>query len=483
MDGIIENKTFDEIDIGDTASVEHMLTQKDIQLFAVMSGDVNPAHLDEEYARSDMFHEIIAHGMWGGSLISTVLGTQLPGPGTIYLGQTFRFLKPVGIGDTVTARVTVKSKDEKKKRLVLDCVCLNQDGKEVITGEAEVIAPTEKVRRKRIRLPEIEFKDEECPHHHQAICMVHGLEPLKTAVVHPADPISLRGAIEAAEEKIIQAVLVGPEDKIRKAAEEENIDLSPYTIISTPHSHAAAEMAVQMVREGKVEALMKGKIHTDELMLAVMDKQKGLRTGRRMSHVAMLDIPKFPRPLYVTDAAINIQPNLAQKVDIVQNAIDLYLAVNHASPRVALLSAVETVNQDIPSTLDATALCKMAERGQITGALLDGPLAFDNAISEEAATIKGIRSQVAGKADILIVPDLESGNILFKQLVLLSGAHMAGIVMGAQVPIILTSRASSAIARKASCALALLTVRERQNQKPDTDCHHETAPNVVEGGW
>ena len=483
MDGIIQNKIFDEIDIGDTASVEHMLTQKDIQLFAVMSGDVNPAHLDEEYARSDMFHEIIAHGMWGGSLISTVLGTQLPGPGTIYLGQTFRFLKPVGIGDTVTARVTVKEKDEKKKRLILDCVCLNQDGKEVITGEAEVIAPTEKVKRKQIRLPEIEFKDEECPHHHQAICMVHGLEPLKTAVVHPADAVSLRGAVEATEDGIIEAVLVGPEDKIRNAAEEENIDLSPYTIIPTPHSHAAAEMAVQMVHEGKVEALMKGKLHTDELMLAVMDKQKGLRTGRRMSHVAMLDIPKFPRPLYVTDAAINIQPNLTQKVDIVQNAIDLFLAVNKTVPRVALLSAVETVNQDIPSTLDATALCKMAERGQITGALLDGPLAFDNAISEEAADIKGIRSQVAGKADILVVPDLESGNILFKQLVLLSGAHMAGIVMGAQVPIILTSRASSAIARKASCALALLTVRDSKGQKQGTECHHDTAPNVVEGGW
>ena len=483
MDGIIQNKIFDEIDIGDTASVEHMLTQKDIQLFAVMSGDVNPAHLDEEYARSDMFHEIIAHGMWGGSLISTVLGTQLPGPGTIYLGQTFRFLKPVGIGDTVTARVTVKEKDEKKKRLILDCVCLNQDGKEVITGEAEVIAPTEKVKRKQIRLPEIEFKDEECPHHHQAICMVHGLEPLKTAVVHPADAVSLRGAVEATEDGIIEAVLVGPEDKIRAVAEEENIDLSPYTIIPTPHSHAAAEMAVQMVHEGKVEALMKGKLHTDELMLAVMDKQKGLRTGRRMSHVAMLDIPKFPRPLYVTDAAINIQPNLTQKVDIVQNAIDLFLAVNKTVPRVALLSAVETVNQDIPPTLDATALCKMAERGQITGALLDGPLAFDNAISEEAADIKGIRSQVAGKADILVVPDLESGNILFKQLVLLSGAHMAGIVMGAQVPIILTSRASSAIARKASCALALLTVRERKSAKMDTECHHDTAPNVVEGGW
>jgi len=482
MDGFVENKTFDEIEIGDTAFVEHMLTQKDIQLFAVMSGDVNPAHLDEEYACSDMFHKIIAHGMWGGSLISTVLGTQLPGPGTIYLSQTFKFLKPVAIGDTVTARVTVKEKDDKKKRLVLKCVCLNQDGKEVITGEAEVIAPTEKVRRKRIRLPEIEFKDEECPHHHQAICMVHDLDPLKTAIVHPADAASLRGAIEAAEDGIIEAVLVGPEDKIRAVAKEENIDLAPYTIIPTPHSHAAAERAVQMVREGQVESLMKGKIHTDELMLAVMDKQKGLRTGRRMSHVAMLDIPKFPRPLYVTDAAININPNLAAKVDIVQNAIDLFLVVNRRAPRVAILSAVETVNADIPSTLDATALCKMAERGQITGALLDGPLAFDNALSEEAAAIKGIHSQVAGKADILVVPDLESGNILFKQLVLMSGAHMAGIVMGAQVPIILTSRASSAIARKASCALALLMVRDHKAVQPDTECHHETTPKIVKGG-
>ena len=482
MDGFIENKIFDEIDLGDTAYVEHMLTQKDIQLFAVMSGDVNPAHLDEEYACSEMFHKIIAHGMWSGSLISTVLGTQLPGSGTIYLGQTFRFLKPVAIGDTVTARVTVKEKDEKKKRLLLKCVCLNQDGKEVLTGEAEVIAPTEKMRRKRIRLPEIEFKDEECPHHHQAICMVHGLQPLRTAIVHPVDSVSLRGAIEAAEENIIEAVLVGPEDKIRAVAEEENIDLAPYTIIPTPHSHAAAEMAVQMVHKGRVESLMKGKIHTDELMLAVMDKKKGLRTGRRMSHVAMLDIPKFPRPLYVTDAAININPKLTAKVDIVQNAIDLFLVVNRRAPRVAILSAVETVNEDIPSTLDATALCKMAERGQITGALLDGPLAFDNALSEDAATIKGIHSQVAGKADILIVPDLESGNILFKQLVLMSGAHMAGVVMGAQVPIILTSRASSPIARKASCALALLMVRDRKDVSPDMEHHHETAPKTVKGG-
>lgn len=476
MDGYIENKIFDEIEIGDSAFVEHTLTQKDIQLFAVMSGDVNPAHLDEEYARSDLFHKIIAHGMWGGSLISTVLGTQLPGPGTIYLHQDFDFLKPVGIGDTITARVTVTKKDEKKHRLTLACVCLNQDGKEVITGTAEVIAPTEKVKRKRVRLPEIEFKEEECPNHHRVICFAEGLPPLKVAVVHPVDAASLKGAVAAAEAGIIEAILIGPEAKIRAVAEEEKIDLSPYTIIATPHSHAAAEIAVRMAREGKVEALMKGKLHTDELMHAVVDKENGLRTGRRMSHVFMADIPKFPRALYVTDAAINIAPDLTVKQDIVQNAVDLFLVVEDRTPRVALLSAVETVNKDIPSTLDATALCKMAERGQITGALLDGPLAFDNAISEEAAEIKGIRSQVAGKADILVMPDLESGNVMLKQLVLLSGAHTAGIVMGAQVPIILTSRASGDIARKASCALALLVVRGRRaKQKEKEACHHHAA--------
>lgn len=474
MDGLIENKTFDEIEVGDSASVEHTLTKKDIQLFAIMSGDVNPAHLDEEYAKSDLFHKIVAHGMWGGSLISNVLGTQLPGPGTIYLHQDFDFLKPVSIGDTITARVTVTKKDDRKHRITFACVCLNQDGKEVITGNAEVIAPTEKVKRTRMRLPEIEFKEEKCPHHHRAICMAEGMEPLKTAIVHPVDEASLKAAIASAEAGLIEAILVGPEAKIKNLAKELKIDLSPYTIIATPHSHAAAEMAVRMAREGKVEALMKGKLHTDELMRAAVHKEEGIRTGRRMSHIFMADIPAYPKPLFVTDAAINIRPSLMCKKDITQNAIDLFHAIGLGTPRVAILSAVETVNADIPSTLDATALCKMAERGQITGALLDGPLAFDNAISEEAAEIKGIRSQVAGKADILVVPDLESGNILLKQLTLFSGASVAGVVMGAQVPIILTSRASGEIARKASCALALLVVRDHHHRKKkkDESCAH-----------
>lgn len=465
MVGYIENHTFDDIEIGDTAFVQHTFTNKDIQLFAVLSGDVNPAHVDPQYAESDMFHKIVAHGMLTGSLISTVLGTQLPGPGTIYLSQTFQFLKPVSIGDTITARVTVKKKDEEKKRLELNCVCLNQQGREVIRGVAEVIAPAEKVKRKKVTLPVIEFIQDECPNHHRIICMAEGLEPLITAIVHPVDKLSLQGAVAAAEAKIIKPILVGPAEKIKRVAKEEGFDISPYEIVSTPHSHAAAAMAVQMVREGKVESIMKGDIHTAELIHPVLDKEKGLRTERRISHIAAMDIPSYSRALFITDAAINIFPKLTEKQDIVQNAIDLFQAIGLGTPRVAILSAVETVNEKIPSTLDATALCKMAERGQITGGLLDGPLAFDNAISEESAKVKNIHSQVAGRADILVVPDLESGNILLKQLTLLSGATMAGIVIGAQVPIILTSRSSHEFARKASCALALLASRNHSKKR------------------
>tara|TARA_B100001564_G_C20652057_1_gene677350 strand:- start:467 stop:1888 length:1422 start_codon:yes stop_codon:yes gene_type:complete len=465
MDGFIENKTFDEIEIGDTASTQHTLTKRDIELFAIMSGDVNPSHLDEEYARSDMFHKIVAHGMWGGSFISTVLGTQLPGPGTIYLNQTFQFLKPVTIGDTITARVIVTKKREDKHIVTFDCVCTNQNGKEVIKGEAVIIAPTEKVKRKRIRLPDIEFKKEECPNYHRIICMAEGREPLKTAVVHPTDSNSLKGAIASATAGIIEPVLIGPETKIKKLAKEEGIDIASYDIINTMHSHEAAEIAVAMARKGEVEALMKGKLHTDELMKEVVNKERGLRTGRRVSHVIMADIPAYPKPLFVTDSAINISPTLSEKKDIVQNAVDLFRSLDLGTPRVAIISAIEMVNERIPSTLDATALCKMAERGQITGALLDGPLAFDNAVSEDAAETKNIRSQVAGKADILVVPDLEAGNILLKQLTLFSSASVAGVVMGARVPIILTSRSSGELARTASSALALLSVRDGRPSK------------------
>ncbi len=296
-------------------------------------------------------------------------------------------------------------------------------------------------------------------HHHQALIQkARGLSPIRTAVVHPVDTVSLFGAVEAAREKLIVPVLVGPEHKIRATAKAAKLDLSGYELVSTEHSHAAAAQAVALARDRKVEALMKGSLHTDEFMGAIVREEK-LRTDRRMSHVFVIDAPDYPRPLLVTDAAINIYPTLEDKVDIVQNAIDLAHALGLACPKVAILSAVETVSPKIKSTLDAAILCKMADRHQITGGILDGPLAFDNAVSEEAAKTKGIVSPVAGQADIFVVPDLESGNMLAKQLEYLGEAQIAGIVLGARVPIILTSRADKTQARLSSCALAVLLAR------------------------
>lgn len=456
----IENKTFDEIEVGQTAELVRTLKREDIELFAVMSGDVNPAHVDAEFAQSDLFHKVIAHGMWGGALISAVLGTELPGPGTIYLNQSLSFRRPVGLGDTVTVRVTVREKNLEKKRLVLDCICLNQNGETVIKGEAEVVAPTEKVRRPRTVLPEVHLH-ERGARYKILLEATRDLAPIRTAIVHPCDALSLTGALEAASQGLIIPVLVGPRAKIEAVAADAGRDLSGTEIVDVPHSHAAAETAVALAREAKVEALMKGKLHTDELMSAVTDHAIGLRTERRISHIYVLDVPHYPKPLFITDAAINIYPSLDDKRDIVQNAIDLAHALGIAVPKVALLSAVETVSSKIFSTIDAAALCKMADRGQITGGLIDGPLAFDNAISKAAAATKGIVSPVAGDADILVAPDLESGNMMAKQLIYLAGADAAGVVLGARVPIMLTSRADDMLCRLASAALVQLFVRRQ----------------------
>ena len=282
------------------------------------------------------------------------------------------------------------------------------------------------------------------------------LPPLPTAVVHPCDPESLKGALLAWHHGLIEPILVGPEAKIRRAAAQAGVSIRHFPIVPTEHSHAAAEAAVALAREGRVECLMKGSLHTDELMAAVVDPQRGLRTERRVSHVFVMSVSTYPRPLLITDAAVNIEPDLEAKRDIVQNAIDLAHALGIARPRVAILSAVETVTPKIRSTIDAAALCKMADRGQIRGAALDGPLAFDNAISEAARRAKRITSSVAGRPEILVVPDLEAGNMLVKQLQYLAGAKSAGIVLGARIPIVLTSRADSAESRLASCAIAAL---------------------------
>jgi len=282
------------------------------------------------------------------------------------------------------------------------------------------------------------------------------------AVAHPCDETSLKGAVEAAELGLLIPILVGPREKIEALANEFSIDLSKYQIVDSPHSHAAAETAVQLVREGKAEMLMKGSLHTDELMEAVVARETGLRTERRISHCFIMDVPTLEQPIIITDAAVNIFPTLEDKVHIVQNAIDLAHALGKPQPKVAILSAMETVNPKVPSTIEAGALCKMADRGQITGGILDGPLALDNAINLTAAKIKKIESPVAGQADILVVPDLEAGNMLAKSLSFLADADAAGIVLGARVPIILTSRADSLIARLASCAVAALVANFRR---------------------
>jgi phosphate acetyltransferase len=287
-------------------------------------------------------------------------------------------------------------------------------------------------------------------------------EPVATAIAHPCDESSLTGAVDAAKLGLIRPILVGPKAKIQAVAQKHKLDIAGFELVDAPHSHAAAAKAVELVRAGKAEALMKGALHTDELMAEVVKRDTGLRTARRISHCFVLDVPAYESALIISDAAVNIAPALKEKVDIVQNAIDLARAFGW-EPRVALLSAMETVNPDVPSTVEAAALCKMADRGQISGGVLDGPLALDNAISLEAASIKKIVSPVAGRANVLIVPDLEAGNMLAKSLSFLAKADAAGIVLGAKVPIILTSRADSVMARLASCAVASLVAASRRD--------------------
>ena len=451
----MENSTFDEIALGDTASLVRTLTLDDIALFAVVSGDFNPTHINADDAQADVFHRVVAHGMWGGGLISAVLGTRLPGPGTVYVSQDLQFVAPVEVGDTVTTTVTALEKLA-GGRIVFGCRCTNEAGQDVITGTAMVRAPAEKIRRSSVEMPDVRLAYHQ--RHRNLLARAAG-PALPVAVAHPCDAASLRAAVEGAAAGLIEPILVGPPAKIRAAAALAQLDIAAFRLVDEPHSQAAATRAVALVRSGEAALLMKGSLHTDELIRAVIARDTGLRTARRLSHVYVMDVPSYPRALLLTDAAVNVTPTLIEKRDIVQNAIDLAHVMGIAKPRVAILAAVEVVNPAMPSTLDAAALCKMADRGQITGGLLDGPLAFDNAVSLEAARQKGIVSEVAGRADILVVPDLEAGNMLAKQLSFMAGADAAGVVVGARVPIILTSRADSARTRIASIAVAVLMAR------------------------
>ncbi|HQX60263.1 MAG TPA: bifunctional enoyl-CoA hydratase/phosphate acetyltransferase [Burkholderiaceae bacterium] len=460
----IENHTYDELRVGQSARLLRTLTLSDIQAFAAVSGDTNPAHLDPDYANDTFFHGVIAHGMWGGALISALLGTEFPGPGTIYLDQELHFTKAVRIGDTLAVTATVVSKNDARKSIELDCQVVNQKHEQVLFGTARVLAPTQKVSRPRVTAPKIQLFDPDA-RFKDLMALGNGLQAVRCAVVHPCDAESLQGAMDAARYGLIIPVLIGPESRMRHIAERAGIDLTGAEIIAVPHSHAAAELAADMAAEGKVEILMKGSLHTDELIHAVLARP-ALRTERRMSHIFRFDIPLYPKPLLITDAALNIRPSLDDKVDIIQNAIDFARVMGVECPKVAILSAVEMVNPNIPSTIDAAALCKMAARGQIKGGILDGPLAFDNAISAHAAHMKQIDSPVAGDADILAVPDLESGNMLAKQLEYLAGATLSGLVLGARVPIALTSRADGPMARVASALLALLAAHNARRDHP-----------------
>jgi phosphate acetyltransferase len=453
------NVPFDQIQLGQSQSVSRTLSRNDIEALAFVSGDLDAYHLDGD---AGVEPETSTEAVAAEAFVSYMLNRRFPGPGTSIKAVSLKFQGALSIGDTITATLTVVEKAADGALVTFDCRCTNQSGLEIAQGSAAVAAPTKLVAYNELATPEIIFRRNDGFTRLLRAC--EGIPAVTCAVVYPCDHDSLLGPIEAAKRKIIEPILVGPEKTIRAVAAENQVDLSGFRIIAADHGEEAAAKAVAMARAGEVQSLMKGSLHTDELMGAVVPSATGLRTSRRISHAFILDVPTYPQILIVTDAAINIAPTLKEKMHIIQNAIDLARVLGVECPKVAILSAVETINPDIPSTIDAAALCKMADRKQITGGILDGPLAFDNAISESAARIKNIDSPVAGHADILIAPDLEAGNMVAKQLQYLAGADSAGIVLGTRVPIVLTSRADSVRTRLASAAVMALVAHARSKE-------------------
>ncbi|MEF8719435.1 MAG: bifunctional enoyl-CoA hydratase/phosphate acetyltransferase [Candidatus Accumulibacter necessarius] len=461
---ILQNHCFDEINIGDTATITHTLTLRDVQLFAAVSGDISPTQLDSELDRQLGPSDLGAQSMWLGAQVSGLLGNQLPGPGTVHSGQDLEFLAPVPIGEKVTISITATARDAASRRVTFDCRGLNARGETIMTGTARVIAPQVKIRMERPDAAQVSIQSHD--NFERFVERCQQLPPVPVAVAHPCDESSLAAALAAKREGLIEPILVGPLARLRAVAEQAGLDLAGVQIEDVPHSHAAAFRAVELVRRGKATALMKGSLHTDELMAEVVSRETGLRTERRITHAFLMDVPTYHKPLIVTDAAINIAPDLDTKRDICQNAIDLAHVLGIERPKVAIICAVESINSRMVCTTDAASLCKMADRGQISGAILDGPLALDNAISKEAARIKKIDSAVAGDPDIVVVPDLAAGNILAKQLTFMSNADGAGVVLGARVPIILTSRADNRRTKLASCAVAVLMATAAAAQSP-----------------
>ncbi|MDO5289832.1 MAG: bifunctional enoyl-CoA hydratase/phosphate acetyltransferase [Pseudomonadota bacterium] len=461
----IENVTFDELRVGQSARLVRTLSQDDIRAFAAISGDVNPAHLDAAYADASMFHGVIAHGMLGGAFISAVLGTVLPGPGTIYMEQSLRFSRPVRVGDTLTVTVTVLSKDEAKKRVELDCVVHNQHEEKVLGGVARVLAPTQKVRRPRMHAPHIQLFDPQA-RLHALLAQADGLAAVRCGVVHPCHAGVLQGVLRAAQHGLIEPVLIGPPERIHAVAEAAGLSVQGLPMVAAPHSAASAATAAVMAAEGQVEALMAGSLRKDELLGAVQ-AAAALHTRRRLSHVFRYDVPLYAKPLLLTDAVLHAAPSLAEKADIARNAIALAQAMGVDTPRVAVLSAVEEIDAAVPSTVDAAALCKMVDSGQIEGGLIDGPLSFDSAIAPDAARAKHPHSAVAGQADVLLAPNLEAASMLGRQLQYLAGATASGLVLGARVPITLcTHRHDTPAAYLASAVLALRMAHYHRQVKP-----------------
>ncbi len=455
--GFIESKTYEEISVGDIARTEHVLTTDDAMAFASISGFDSVLSTDELIERAGGVPPT-GPNMWCASLVSGLFSMNIPGPGCTLTNISLSFFNRIRVGDRILVKAQVMSKDDATKTIHFECSAENGNGTQIFTGTANLLAPAEKMRWSTLPVPSLIVKDP-YRHYRGMIARATAKPAVKTAIVWPCDEVSLGGAVQAYKDKLIVPVLVGSEATIRGLAETLKFDLTDLQIVDVADSRTAARTGVELARTGAVQMLMKGSLHTDELMSAVVSKEGGMRTGRRISHVFALDVPSYHKALYVTDAAINIQPDLETKISILQNAIDMMNTLEVVNPKVAILSAVESINPAIPSTLDAAALCKMVDRGQITGAIVDGPLAFDNAISSDAARIKKIKSPVAGDPDLLMVPNLEAGNILFKQLQYLAGALAAGVVVGAKVPVVLTSRADGELARMASCALGVLLAK------------------------
>lgn len=448
------NRTYEELSVGDNAELRRLVTLDDLYVFAAASGNYNPLHLPTEDGDGDGRAESVAPGMFAASMISAVLGTLLPGPGTSYRTQTLAFGDRAFAGDELRCLVTVTEKLNDGGLRLRTEVLRDADGATVLDGTAEVTAPQKRFSKDDIDVPGLVVQRHR--HFEDILERARPLPPIRTAVVCPEEVNSLGGAILAARESILTPILVGDPSKIAAAAGELGEDLHGIEIVGVAQNREAARTACRLVNEGHAAAVMKGHLHTDDLLRPMLDKSEGLRMGRRFTHVFVMDVPGLPHPLLVSDAAINIAPDLKAKIDIVQNAIDLAVSIGHGTPRVAVLSAVETVNPEIQSSMDAALLSKMADRGQIIGGTVEGPLAMDNAVDLNAARTKGLKGDVAGHANVLVVPGIDAGNMVAKQLSFISHAEGAGLVLGAKVPVILNSRSDSVMSRLASCAVAAI---------------------------